>query len=453
MEDFNRELIRYLFSWKERTDRKPLILRGARQVGKTTLINRFSENYGYYIRLNLEKADDRYFFEAFENIRDITDALFLKYNIPSSESENVLLFLDEIQESPKAIQFLRYFYEEIPRLNVIAAGSLLEFAMRKVKNFPVGRVEYVYLHPLNFVEYLQALGHKNALEELKNIPVRNISHNALLELFNRYAIIGGMPEIIKTYLQNKNIADLPAKFESLWETYKDDTEKYAKSSAERKVIRHIMETAYLYLDKRIKFQNFGESNYRSREVGEAMRNLEMAKIIRLIYPTTDLEPPIKPVLKKSPRLQFLDSGVVNYLNGIQAEMLSMKDLSPLYKGSLIPHLITQEIISLNVTSDRKPNFWVREKTQSSAEIDLVIRHGNKIIPVEIKSGAVGTLKSLHSFIDQVSHPYAVRIYAGEFNVQKSKTRNGKTFLLMNLPYYLGTKIYDYVKYFVENHSL
>jgi len=320
-----------------------------------------------------------------------------------------------------------------------------------VKSFPVGRVEYIYLHPLNFSEYLLALGQKNAFERLNQIPVKKIAHNALLDLFNQYAIIGGMPEIVKTYLQKQNIADLPGVYASLWETYKDDVTKYAKNPVERKVIGHIMETAYLYLDKRIKFQNFGESNYRSREVGEAMRSLEMAKLIRLIYPTIDIEPPIKPVLKKSPRLQFLDTGIVNYLNGVQPDMLALKDLSPLYKGSLIPHLITQEILSLNVVSDRKPNFWVREKTQSSAEIDLVIQRGDKIIPVEIKSGAVGTLKSLHSFIDRANHKYAVRIYAGEFHIQKTKTRNGKEFLLMNLPYYLGTKIHDYLDFFLENY--
>ena len=451
MSEFQREISKNLLNWKKKKERKPLVLRGARQVGKTTIVNSFGKNYKRYVYLNLEKEEDKYFFNAFEKVSDITDALFLKYNIPSDETKNTLLFLDEIQESPKAIQSLRYFYEELPQLHVIAAGSLLEFAMRKVKSFPVGRVEYIYLHPLNFSEYLLALGQKNAFERLNQIPVKKVAHNALLDLFNRYAIIGGMPEIVKTYLQKQNIADLPGVYASLWETYKDDVTKYAKNPVERKVIGHIMETAYLYLDKRIKFQNFGESNYRSREVGEAMRSLEMAKLIRLIYPTIDIEPPIKPVLKKSPRLQFLDTGIVNYLNGVQPDMLALKDLSPLYKGSLIPHLITQEILSLNVVSDRKPNFWVREKTQSSAEIDLVIQRGDKIIPVEIKSGAVGTLKSLHSFIDRANHKYAVRIYAGEFHIQKTKTRNGKEFLLMNLPYYLGTKIHDYLDFFLENY--
>src|SRR5690606_6704166 len=122
-----------------------------------------------------------------------------------------------------------------------------------------------------------------------------------------------------------------------------------------------METAPLYMDQRIKFQNFGNSNYRSREVGEAMRNLDAAKIIQLIYPTTDIESPIKPDIKKSPRLQFLDTGLINYTLGIQAQLLGMDDLSNAFKGAMIPHLITQELISLNTISNTKPHFWIREK--------------------------------------------------------------------------------------------
>lgn len=453
MNAFARELSHHLMGWKNGNLRKPLILRGARQVGKTTLIKQFAKSYEHSIIMNLEKSSDCYYFNDYDNVKDIVDALFLKHKILPNKISKTLLFIDEIQESPKAIQFLRYFYEEFPQLHVIAAGSLLEFVLKKVKNFPVGRVEYLYLHPLNFIEYLKALKQTGAIEQIDKIPIKKFAHNILLELFNRYAIIGGMPEIIKIYMQNKSVADLPLTYESLWETYKDDVEKYSTSKTERNVIKHIMETSYLYLDQRIKFQNFGNSNYRSREVGEAMRSLEGAKLIRLIYPTTDLEVPIKPNLKKSPRLQFLDTGIVNYISGIQADMVPLKDLSSLYKGSLVPHLITQEIISLNTTSDKKLNFWVREKTQSSAEVDLVLSYKDKIIPIEIKSGSVGTLKSLHQFMNRANHPYAIRIYAGEFNIQKTKSREGTPFLLMNLPYYLGTRIYEYIDYFVSKYKL
>ncbi len=439
--------------WRVSKNRKPLILRGARQVGKTTLIKEFAKGYKHTILLNLEKEADASFFDTYDNVHTLVEALFLSNNISPEDQGNTLLFIDEIQALPKAIQSLRYFYEEIPDLNIIAAGSLLEFAIKDVKSFPVGRIEFLYLYPLNFNEYLEAIEHTAALEQLNTIPVKPVAHKVLLELFHRYAIIGGMPEVVKTDIENNNLAVLPKVYESIWATYKNDVEKYAAGASERRVIKHIMDTAHLYIDQRIKFQNFGNSNYRSREVGEAMRNLDAAKIIQLIYPTTDVEPPIKPDIRKSPRLQFLDTGLVNYTLEIQARMLGMEDLSNAFKGAIIPHLITQEVISLNTITNTKPNFWVREKAQSSSEVDLVYPYGDKIIPIEIKSGATGTLKSLHQFMNRTSHPYAIRIYGGEFNVVKSITSEGTPFLLMNLPYYLGTQLPKYLEYFLNNHTL
>ena len=453
MQYFKRDLLKNLNRWKKKANRKPLIIRGARQVGKTTLLHKFSNGYKHKILLNLEKLDDKKFFNSFDNIADLLDALFFKFNISNIEIENTLLFIDEIQESPEAISLLRYFYEEYPLLHVIAAGSLLEFALKQIKTFPVGRVEYLYLHPLNFAEYLKAINHSLAIEQLNTVRVKAFAHNILLEMFNRYAIIGGMPEIVNNYIKHNSMSDLSVLYESLWESFKNDVEKYASNQSERNVIRHIMSTAHLSIDKRIKFQNFGMSNYRSREVTEAMRNLEDAKIIRLIYPTTKTEMPLEPNLRKSPRIEFLDTGIVNYILGVQADMLGLKDLSPLYKGRLIPHLLTQEIISLNLTTNTKPNFWVREKNQSTAEVDLIYPHHNMLIPIEIKSGKSGTLKSLHQFVEQATHPYALRIYAGEFKVEKTQTPKGKPYLLMNLPYYLGTKISEYVEYFVNNFQL
>ena len=230
-------------------------------------------------------------------------------------------------------------------------------------------------------------------------------------------------------------------------------EKYARNKTERKVIKHIMAVAHLYIDQRVKFQNFGQSNYRSREVGEAFRNLDDAKVIQMLYPTTNVEIPAKPDLRKSPRLQFLDTGLVNHALGIQGELLALNDLSSAWKGTIIPHIITQEILSLNIHSYRKPLFWVREKKQSSAEVDLAIPFHDKVIPVEIKSGSEGTLRSLHQFVEATNHPYAVRMYAGEFKVSKTKTPGGKPWLLMNLPYYLGTKIHGYLEYFLSSYKL
>ena len=449
---FKRHILRELDYWRSSVFRKPLVLRGARQVGKTTLVGQFASKYKYSIFLNLEKEADKFYFEEYDDVKTIVEMLFIAKNIAYKSLGETLLFIDEIQESPKAIGLLRYFYEELPDLHVISAGSLLEFALKKVKSFPVGRVEFLYLHPLNFAEYLEAIGHEVAIEQLHKIPINPFAHQTLMKLFNNYAISGGMPEAIKVYLQNRSMADLPRIYESIWGTYKNDVEKYTTNDTERKVIRHIINTAPLYVDQRVKFQNFGNSNYKSREVGEAMRNLDDAKIIQLIYPTTDVEIPAKPDLRKSPRLQFLDTGILNHSLGIQGQMLGVDDLSNAFKGAIIPHIITQELISLNTFSDNKPNFWVRDKKQASSEVDLVFSYKDKLIPIEIKSGPTGNLKSLHQFVENTNHPYGVRIYAGEFRIEKVQTPQGTPYILMNLPYYLGTKIPEYIQYFVDNYS-
>ncbi len=446
---FVRKVEEHLNEWKASNNRKPLIIRGARQVGKTTLIKGFSKSYRYSILLNLEKPGDRRYFNDFDNVQTILEALLLANGIPSSAIANTLLFIDEIQESPKAIQLLRYFYEEIPALHVISAGSLLEFAIQQVPSFPVGRVEFLYLHPLNFQEYLQAMGKNELLKQLQIVPVKKAAHQLLMDAFHRYAIIGGMPEVVKTDIERSNLSDLPRIYESIWATYKNDIAKYTGNDTERKIIRHLMDTAPLYLDQRIKFQGFGNSNYRSREVGELFRTLDDAKIIRLIYPTTDLQYPVKTDMKKSPRLQFLDTGLVNHALGIQAEMLGMADLNSAYKGAVIPHLIMQEVISLQSITSQKPNFWVREKSQSSAEIDLLYSFKDLVIPIEIKSGSTGSLKSLHQFIDASNHPYAIRMYAGELKLEQSATPNKKPYLLLNLPYYMGTCLPLYAEWFVK----
>lgn len=451
--NFKRQLTAQLHEWKNKPNRKPLILRGARQVGKTTLIKEFAKTYKHLLYLNLEKKADSQYFEQTDDVKTIIEALFISNNIVSKDTNNTLLFIDEVQEQPKAIQLLRYFHEEAPELHVVAAGSLLEFALKDVKSFPVGRVEFLHLYPFSFIEYLQAVGHKASLEQLKIIPIKLVAHKTLLKLFNQYTIIGGMPEVVRVFTNTKSVANLLTVYESIWSSYSSDSEKYTTNTTAKNVIKHIMATAAYSVDKRIKFQNFGNSNYRSREVGEAMRNLHQAKIIQLIYPTTATEPPIIPDLKKSPKLQFLDTGILNYILGISAEMLTLEDLSQSYKGAIIPHIITQELISIQNMKLELPSFWVREKKQSSSEVDLVYAMDGKVIPIEIKSGSTGSLKSLHQFIERTNHPYAIRIYAGEFSIQRTKTPNGVPYLLMNLPYYLGSLIPQYITYFIGKHQL
>lgn len=449
--NFNRKAYQSLLEWKKRSTRKPLLLRGARQVGKTTLVTMFASEFDVFLNMNLEQEMDRVIFERTDSVKEILNAIYLLKEV-SPRSGSTLLFIDEIQESPKAIQLLRYFYEELPDLYVIAAGSLLEFSLREVPSFPVGRIEYLCLHPLDFEEYLIALDYKMAREQLSQIPVAEFAHATLLKLFHEYAIVGGMPEVVQQYANTKNIAGLKPVYERLWQSYKDDVEKYAKNNTERKVLRHVIDTA-VYEQDRIKFEKFGKSTYRSREVGEAMRALEMARVIQLIYPTTSLQPPIITDFKKRPRLQLLDTGLLNQALGLQGEMIGINDLNDFYRGKLIQHLVTQQLIAIHESPSYKPHFWVRENKDANAEVDLVFQQGMYVVPVEVKSGEQGRLRSLHQFVERSNNPYAVRLFANQLKIDRAITPAGKEYLLLNLPYYLANKLHLYIQWFISNHNL
>lgn len=446
-----RNLITYLQEWRNRAKRKPLILRGARQVGKTTLVDSFGAEFEDYMYFNLEIERDRELFDSIEDINSLVQALFLQRGMPKGSGKSTLIFIDEIQESPKAIQKLRYFYEQFPELYIIAAGSLLEHALSEVQNFPVGRVEYAVLHPMNFVEFLEALGEVEVLIQLRTIPIQKFAHHRLLQLFHQYAIIGGMPEVVEHYASTRDFTSLATIYSSLIQSYKDDVEKYARNSPESRIIRHIIDTAAIEADSRIKFAGFGNSNYRSREVGEAMRSLENARLIQLLYPTTQVSPPAAPDIKKSPRLQLLDTGLLNYSLGIQGELIGIRDLNAAHRGKIIQHLVTQELISVHETPSFKPRFWTRQKSKATSEVDLVYASNQYLIPIEIKSGASGKLRSLQEFIDRCDHQYGIRLSSNQFVIQDAVTASGKSYKLMNLPYCLGTMIPEYIEWFIREY--
>lgn len=450
--NFTRKLELYLEEWKNIQGRKPLIIRGARQVGKSTLIRKFGKQFSYFIELNLERSDDLNFFSSFNNVSTLMEAICFSRNIPF-EPTQTLLFIDEIQEHPDAIKQLRFFFEDLPNLPVIAAGSLLEFALGEVSSFPVGRVEQVVLHPMDFEEFLLATGETMAITQLLKVPMNDFAFQKLMALFNRYIIIGGMPEVIRHYVENnKNLTGISVIYSSIWDVYKDDIEKYGRSDTEKKVLRHIVNTAPFVKD-RFSFAGFGESQYKSREVGEAFRALELAGLIRVVYPITNTVPPLLPDLKRKPRLQFLDTGLMNYASDIQAEMLVLTDFTDFYRGFVVNHVVTQEIMAQQKRLDYKPVFWVREKANSNAEVDACVKWKNLVIPIEVKSGPQGRLRSLHEFMDACPHTYAVRLLANNLSIEKGETRNGKTYTLLNLPYCCASKLEQYLDWFIELHPV
>ena len=425
---FYRTILMEFEKWVDRKNRKPLILRGARQVGKTTAVNLFAKNFDQYIYLNLELEEDKKLFRQSKDIDDLLEAIFFIKN-KKRKAGKTLIFIDEIQMVPEAVAQLRYFYEKAPDLYVIAAGSLLESLISRHINFPVGRVEFCIMHPLSFQEYLIATGEDEALKIIKNIPVPDFAYDRLLKIFNRYTLIGGMPEVVGIDADTKDIQQIRPLYEGLLISYIDDVEKYASNQSMARIIRHIINNAFYEFSNRITYMGFGRSNYRSREMSEAFQLLEKTMFLRLIFPTTQTSLPVLEDRKKSPKLQLLDTGLVNFYAGIQKELFQSDDISHLYEGRIAEHIIGQELLALNNSSLHRMNFWVREKKQSNAEVDYVIAYHDKLIPIEVKSGATGRLRSLHQYIDLAPHHYAIRFYSGKVQIDSIQTISKKPFYL------------------------
>ena len=446
---FKRQLLLELEKWRQNMPRKPLVIRGARQVGKTTLVNQFAAQYEQYIYINLELLEDKEPFENFSSVENLINTLFFLNNKTLAKKSTTLIFIDEIQEVPKALNILRYFYELAPEISVIAAGSMLETLFDKNISFPIGRVEYKVIRPVSFPEFLSAIDETAALEQLTQVPLAAFAQKKLLNLFHTYALIGGMPEIVQHYATHKDLVTLGPIYDSLISGYIDDVEKYAKSNAQILYLRHCIQSSFAQAGKRIKFEGFGNSAYKSREMGESLRTLEKALLMQLVYPSTTATLPMIPDKKKSPRLQILDSGLLNYFVGIQKQIIGTDDLNSIYQGTLIEHLIGQELLAFQYNALSMLHFWVREKKESTAEVDYLFQYDGMIIPIEVKSGATGTLKSLHSYMDIAPHNFAIRFYAGPLNIINAITQKGKHYQMLNLPYYLGSQIEQYIAWFIQ----
>lgn len=431
---FERTITKELRKWADNPYRKPLILRGARQVGKTTIVGRFSKEFDNYLSLNLEKKDARQLFETMDDVKQLLPLLFLYCGVKQREGRT-LLFLDEVQASPQAVALLRYFYEELPQLYVIAAGSLLETMLDRHISLPVGRVEYLALHPCSFIEYLGAIGEDRFIDWISQGKLPEAFHAQMMLHFNIYALIGGMPEVVAHYAANKDVVALSSVYNQLLNAYKNDVEKYAENNTQSSVIRYILEEGWSFAGQSITLGGFASSAYKARETGEAFRTLEKALLLELVYPTVNAILPATVDLKKSPKLIWLDAGLVNYAASIQKEYLLSKDLTDVWRGMAAEQIVAQELKALTNEVGAKRKYWVRAKRGSSAEVDFIYLFDGLVIPIEVKSGHNAHLKSLHQFMNEAPHDIAVRVWSGKYSVDRVRTQEGKDFRLVNLPFY------------------
>jgi uncharacterized protein len=443
---FDRIAIQYLRQWAEKEERKPLVLRGARQVGKTTLVRLFAREFDTFIYMNLEEKENAELFAADYSFEDLLAGIYLKANVLQDSSKRTLIFIDEIQNEPKAVQTLRYFYEKRPDIYVIAAGSLLESLMGRHISFPVGRVEYMALHPCTFVEFLRAMGQNLMADSIEKISLPASLHLSAMEWYKKYMIVGGLPEAVANYAEYKDIVRLNGVFNSLLSGYRDDVEKYASKPKEQDAIRYILNYGLTAAGHRIQFAKFTGSTFKAAESGNAFRTLEKTLLLELVYPQTTASFPILPDLKKSPKLLWLDTGLVNYVAGMQEELLFSKDTDELWNGDIAEHIVGQELLSSTVTFGEKRMFWVRDAKNSQAEVDFLIRYKSHLLPIEVKTGNNAKLRSLHLFMDESKEKVALRLWNGPMTSDMVTTQNGKVFTLFNIPlYYAG-----YLQVFLGN---
>ncbi len=441
---FTRIAIKYLRQWAEKDERKPLVLRGARQVGKTTLVELFAKEFDAYIYLNLEEKENAELFAADYSFDDLLAGIFFKSNVPQDANKRTLIFIDEIQNEPKAVQTLRYFYEKRPDIYVVAAGSLLESLMGRHISFPVGRVEYMALHPCTFVEFLRAMGQEAIADGIEQLTLPASLHLQVMGLFKKYMIVGGLPEAVANYAKYKDFVKLNEVFNALLSGYRDDVEKYASKPKEQDAIRYILNYGWAAAGHRIQFAKFTSSSFKAADVGNAFRTLEKTLLLELVYPQMSASFPILPDLKKSPKLLWLDTGLVNYVAGMQEELLFSKDTDELWKGDIAEHIVGQELLGASFTFGETRMFWVRDAKNSQAEVDFLIRYKSHLLPIEVKTGDNAKLRSLHLFMDESKEEVALRLWNGPMTSDTVTTQSGKTFTLYNIPLYYAGHLQEFL---------
>ena len=430
-----RFITKKLIAWKNQHSRKPLILRGARQVGKTWAVNDFGKSYfegGVHV-VDLEKHPDWHrIFEIDLVPERILSELEILLNA-RIQAERDLLFFDEVQSCPRALMALRYFYENYPELHVIAAGSLLEFAMKEI-SFPVGRVQFLNLLPMCFAEFLIATG-KDRAAELILSPYEKQSeniHQMLLEELRRYFFIGGMPECVKVFAESGRMREAFDIQSDLIRTFREDFAKYAPYS-DKRCLNGVLSSTARMVGKQIIYSHLVEG-FTNPTIKKAFDLLCMAQVIHKVLAA---DPSGLPLGASASERKFkaimVDIGLMHSLCGLPVDVEYRKsDLLAIYQGAMAEQFVGQELLA---AGQPELYYWAREAKNSTAEVDFLINKQGRIYPVEVKSGTSGRLRSLHLLLDshsKIPHGYVLSSQAyAELPDQKL------TFLPLYYAYYTG----------------
>ncbi len=439
-----------LHEWKNRTGRKPLIIRGARQVGKTWLVREFArQNFENYIEINFDKAPTKA--QLFKN-RDIDKCLQLietDSNIAIVPGKT-LIFFDEIQAGSEVLPVLRYFYEERPDIHILAAGSLLEFLLAEHDfSMPVGRVEYLYLGPMDFDEFLIALGQPRLAGFLNNFSfedsVPDSIHDNLMYYVQLFWLIGGMPAAVQQYATNEDITAAVREHESILQTYEDDFSKYRKRIHPLR-LRKIFRRLPALIGNKLKYVNI-DPNEKSRDLANSLHLLELARVYYPVRHSAGNGVPLGAEAKdRDFKPLFLDCGLIATSLGLNLSDLHMQaDLLMINNGSIAEQFVGQHLL-YRQQSYKRPElyYWNREKKSSQAEVDYLIAFAGKVVPIEVKAGKTGSLKSLQVFVSEKKSPVAIRFNSMPPSSLKTQSAiAGKdivSFSFISLPLYLVCQI-------------
>jgi predicted AAA+ superfamily ATPase len=427
-----RDIEKDLLLWKKSPLRSPLLLRGARQVGKSFVVEKFGkEQFDNLVVINFEQRPEfRTCFDTLLPEQIVTNLELMTAKI--IEPGKTLLFLDEIQECPQAIMALRYFKEQMPALHLIGAGSLLEFTLNDADfSMPVGRVQFLYLHPLSFYEYLTAIGRDNLSRHLQTVsidhPPSEAIHKELISLVREYVALGGMPAVVAAYLQTKSILQCQDVQSDILATYRRDFGKYAKVT-EHKVLSLLFEKAPGLISQWFKYTKV-DPDINPRQIKTALKQLSEAGLIYRIHATSASGLPLVSTQnEKKFKLLFLDVGLAKRASYLDLGSIFNEDVFLINQGLFTEQFVGQELLA---HSDRKSQgalyFWVREEKNSSAEVDFVITIGSQIVPIEVKSGSTGRLKSLKIFMTEKNIPLGIRLSAGQLSLEEN---------ILSVPFYM-----------------
>jgi predicted AAA+ superfamily ATPase len=408
-----------LFEWVSKQRRKPLLLRGARQVGKTWLIDKLaSEQFEFYLKVDFEENSELVpIFAGDLNPQKICAELELRTGIDIVAGKT-LLFFDEIQICPRAIMALRYFYEKMPDLHVIAAGSLLEFAFGEI-SFPVGRIQSMEVHPMNYSEFLLASGYSKAAEICNN-PIAEVSestHDFLLEQLRMYWLVGGMPECINEFIKTKSLKQAAEVQDELCDTYRLDFNKY-KPKTDINCLNAVFSTIAANVGKQIKYTGLA-NNFTIPTIKKAYESLLLARVATKIKSLSNIGIPMD-VHASDTKFKnlFLDIGLMNRVMGIDYnEAFNHKNLVAIYRGQLAEQFVGQEFIA---ATNNQLYYWARDAKNSNAEIDFLTLFDGKVFPVEVKDGPSGKLRSLHLYRNTYQPLYSVVFHSGKTGILENE---------------------------------